>query len=298
MECMWDLFATISSLTDPEKSVLDEVHELNEQLPIESNCRIVVDGHKDDFSSFGLDLDQMTTLSKLAITPDDLIGNKCIDEWFEAGFFETNFWCFWRTMFAFENWHSVLEVKRYMIRFMHLLPGMNRLIGILHTDFNQYESMILPLQKWLEGQSVHLESECEVTDLDIVINGDEKIATRIHYTKSGQKIEQAVSKEDLVFVTNGSMTENSTYGTMSTPAVINRNMTDRGSWTLWESIAKKHVDFGNPAVFANNIDQTKWLSFTATFKGSQFMELMQKFTGNARVQVELFHLKNQIGFYR
>ncbi|MBP2665360.1 MAG: oleate hydratase [Firmicutes bacterium] len=281
MECMWDLFATIPSLTNPNKTVLDEVHELNMQMPIKSICRIIEEGKKADFSSYGLNLDQITVLTKLVVSPDDLIGNKRIDEWFEASFFETNFWCFWRTMFAFENWHSVLEVKRYMVRFMHLLPGMNQLIGILHTEYNQYDSMILPLQKWLEAQNVNLEPDCQVNDLDIDINGDKISVTRIHYTKAGKRNEIDISKDDLVFVTNGSMTANSTYGTKSSPAVINRSMTDRDCWTLWEKIAKKHAGFGNPAIFANNIDQTKWLSFTATFRGSKFLDMVQKFTDNA-----------------
>ena len=280
MECMWDLFASIPSLTNPNKTVLDEVHELNVKEPIKSNCRIVEDGVKGDFSSYGLNLDQITNLSKLVLTPDDLIGNKRIDEWFEVSFFETNFWCFWRTMFAFENWHSVLEVKRYMVRFMHLLPGMNKLEGILHTDYNQYDSMVLPLQKWLKEQCVNLETDCLVNDLDIDITDDKKTVTRIHYTNFGEKNEIIIEKDDLVFVTNGSMTQNSTYGTMTSPAIINRSMTERGCWTLWENIAKKYSDFGNPSVFASSIDKTKWLSFTATFKGSKFMDMVQKFTDN------------------
>jgi oleate hydratase len=281
MECMWDLFASIPSLTNPNKTVLDEVHELNSKEPIKSNCRIVEDAKKSDFSSYGLNFDQIITLSKLVVTPDDSIENKRIDEWFEASFFETNFWCFWRTMFSFENWHSLLEVKRYMVRFMHLLPGMNQLEGILHTEYNQYDSMILPLQKWLEAQGVNLETNCLVNDLKIDINGDEKTVTRIYYTKSKKKNEIAISKNDFVFVTNGSMTENSSYGTMTTPAIINRSMTERGCWTLWENIAKQHIVFGNPSIFASNIDKTKWLSFTATFKGSKFMDMVQEFSNNA-----------------
>lgn len=38
------------------------------------------------------------------------------------------------------------------------------------------------------------------------------------------------------------------------------------SWTLWETLARKHPDFGRPWVFNGNVDESKWLSFTVLFK--------------------------------
>ena len=32
-----------------------------------------------------------------------------ITDVFDAEVFSSNFWLYWRTMFAFENWHSALE---------------------------------------------------------------------------------------------------------------------------------------------------------------------------------------------
>ena len=36
-------------------------------------------------------------------------------------FLSSNFWLYWRTMFAFENWHSALEMKLYIQRYICLL---------------------------------------------------------------------------------------------------------------------------------------------------------------------------------
>ena len=36
----------------------------------------------------------------------------------------SRFWLYWRTMFAFENWHSALEMKRYFQRFIHHIGGL------------------------------------------------------------------------------------------------------------------------------------------------------------------------------
>ncbi|MDT8265829.1 oleate hydratase, partial [Roseomonas sp. DSM 102946] len=45
--------------------------------------------------------------------------NKRINEVFGDDFLKSNFWLYWRTMFAFEEWHSALEMKVYLHRFIH-----------------------------------------------------------------------------------------------------------------------------------------------------------------------------------
>ncbi len=57
---------------------------------------------------------------------------------------------------------------------MHLIGGMNRLKGILHTEYNQYDSLILPLITWLKEQDVCFETGCKVTDIDFDFSNNEK----------------------------------------------------------------------------------------------------------------------------
>lgn len=92
-------------------------------------------------------------------------------------------------MFAFENWHSLVEMKRYMHRFIHLMPGMSKMEGLVFTKYNQYDSMILPLKKLLESQGVVFDLNTQVTDLDIDITADKKTVTGIHLTRNGKKEE-------------------------------------------------------------------------------------------------------------
>lgn len=273
-ECTWDLFGSVPSLNDPQRTVLDEFRELNEAEPNESHCRLVHNcGEKADFSTFGLSTDHIKQLTKLILTPEEAIGGVTIEQWFDPSFLETNFWYFWRSMFAFENWHSVIEMKRYAQRFMHLLPGMNQLKGILHSQYNQFDSMILPLMTWLKSNDVNFERNAQVVDLDITIEDGKKTVTGIHVRRNGKHEHIAVTPETLVFVTNGSMTENSTLGSLHEPALLNRDTENRGCWNLWKKIAAKDPAFGNPAVFCDDIDKTKWESFTMTFKG----DLMRRF---------------------
>lgn len=265
-ECFMELFSFIPSLKDKERSVLDEFREFNINEPIESHCRIVAkQGEKVDFSSFGLSTSNALELAKLHMTTEEALGATTIGEYFDPSFFETNFWFFWATMFAFEPWHSVVEVKRYMERFMHLIEGMNCLKGILHTEYNQYDSLILPLITWLKEHDVCFDTGYKVTDIDFDFSNNEKVATAIHYIQNGEAQKLDVTVADLVLFTNGSMTQNTTKGDLNHPAILNRSE-EKGCFSVWEKVAKKSDDFGHPEVFCSDIDKTKWISFTITLK--------------------------------
>ncbi len=265
-ECFMELFSFIPSLKDKSRNVLDEFYEFNRLEPIESHCRLVhSQGKKADFSNLGLSKKNAMELAKLHMLTEEALGTTTIEEFFDPDFFETNFWYFWASMFAFEKWHSVAEVKRYMERFMHLIGGMNRLKGILHTEYNQYDSLILPLITWLKEHGVCFDTGCKVTDIDFDFSNMEKKAASIQCIKNGEKNTIAVAPEDIVLFTNGSMTENTTRGDFNHPAVINRSE-EKGCFSVWEKIARKSPDFGRPETFCGNIDKTKWLSFTVTLK--------------------------------
>ncbi|WP_195429818.1 oleate hydratase [Clostridium sp. D46t1_190503_E9] len=270
-ECFMELFSFIPSLKDKNRSVLDEFRELNLEEPIESHCRLVHNqGERADFSSLGLSKENAMELAKLHMLTEEALGATTIDEYFSPSFFETNFWFFWASMFAFEKWHSVVEVKRYMERFMHLIGGMNRLEGILHTEYNQYDSLILPLITWLKDNNVCFNKGYKVTDIDFDFSNNKKIATAIHYIKDEcyEKIE--VNRDDLVLFTNGSMTENTTRGDLDNPAALNTS-DDKGCFSVWQKLSRKSEDFGRPEVFCSNIDKTKWLSFTITLKDDDIL---------------------------
>ena len=139
--------------------------------------------------------------------------------------------------------------------------------------------MVLPLSKWLSAHGVRFETGVRVSDLDFRYGLDGKGVERIRLIRDGAPDEITVREQDLVFVTNGSMTAASRCGSMTAPAELRRDLTD-GAWALWETLAEKHSDFGRPAAFDGNIDKSKWLSFTVTMRDPTFFELMEKFTGN------------------
>lgn len=276
-ECAWELYSFIPSLKNPDRTVLDEFRELNLKEPNESHCRLVhKQGQKADFSNLGLSGSDAKKIMKLIMMTEEELGAKTIAEYFGPRFLKTKMWYYWCSMFAFETWHSVVEMKRYMERFIHLLPGMNQLKGILHSEYNQYDSMILPVVKWLEARGVKFDRGAQVTDVLIDFAGEKKTVTGIRLLRDGKEETIDVRADDLVLVTNGSITENSTLGSMHQAPVLNRGLA--GCFELWKRIAAKHPAFGRPEAFCSDIDKTKWLSFTMTWTDSEMPVLLKNLT--------------------
>ena len=155
-ECLWDLFHSIPSLEVPGASVLDEYYWLNKHDPNYSLCRATErrgeDAHTD--GKFGLSQKGSMEIMKLFFMKDEDLYDKTIEDVFDDEVFGSQFWLYWRTMFAFENWHSALEMKRYFQRFIHHIGGLPDFSALKFTRYNQYESLILPRrQAWSFGSA-------------------------------------------------------------------------------------------------------------------------------------------------
>jgi oleate hydratase len=283
--CTFDLLSFIPSLTDRAITVSDEIHAFNEKHIPESHARLVRGGTRLDASDLGLSNRDRLDLIELMAVSEASLGAKRIEDVFAPSFFQTNFWYMWVTTFAFQPWHSAVELKRYLHRFIQEFPRIHTLGGVRRTPYNQYDSIVLPLTIWLNGQGVRFETGVRVTDLDFKYGPKGKGVERLHVVRHGTPGLIAVRDHDLVFVTNGSMTTASSLGSMTRPAELTARdgKTDgktHDSWALWETLAKQHSEFGRPSVFNGKIDESKWLSFTVTMRDPTFFELMEKFTGN------------------
>lgn len=279
-ECMWDLYKTIPSLTDKNKTVFDETMEFNEKYKPNSMARLVDSRRaRVPVSSMGFSMQDRMELLKLTNADEETLGADCITDQLSPSFFETEFWYMWATTFAFQPWHSAVEFKRYLHRFMLEFSRIETLGGVKRTVYNQYDSLVLPLQKWLEAQGVHLINNCTVTDLDHKTDDGKFVVTGIHCLKDDKSEIIAVKEGDLVFMQNASMTDASSLGSM-TSAPKKLTKVDSGGWTLWEKLAKGRPHFGNPAAFNSAIAQSYWASFTVTFKTPAFFDKLNEFSGN------------------
>ena len=266
-ECMWDMFRSVPSIETPNVSVLDEYYWLNKHDPNYSLCRATIncgeDAHTDKM--FKLDRKSAIALSKLFITPEKDLENKKISDVLPDSFWETNFWLYWQTMFAFQKWSSALEMKRYLCRYVHHIDGLPDFSALRFTKYNQYESMILPLTKYLESNGVKIEYGIDVKNVIFESKQNKKVATQIIYENNGQEKTIDLIEDDLVFITNGCCTDTSCYGDQNNAPDLSKIKNGNGeSWDLWKNIASQasNSEFGNPDKFCGNVDLTNWMSAT------------------------------------
>ena len=266
-ECMWDMFRSVPSIETPNVSVLDEYYWLNKHDPNYSLCRATIncgeDAHTDKM--FKLDRKSAIALSKLFITPEKDLENKKISDVLPDSFWETNFWLYWQTMFAFQKWSSALEMKRYLCRYVHHIDGLPDFSALRFTKYNQYESMILPLTKYLESNGVKIEYGIDVKNVIFESKQNKKVATQIIYENNGQEKTIDLIEDDLVFITNGCCTDTSCYGNQNNAPDLSKIKNGNGeSWDLWKNIASQasNGEFGNPDKFCGNVDLTNWMSAT------------------------------------
>lgn len=272
-EVMWDLFRSIPSIETEGVSVLDEYYWLNKKDPNFSLCRATVNRGEDAHTDGKFDISDKGALEimRLFFTPDEDLYNKKITDFFDGEVLNSNFWLYWRTMFAFENWHSALEMKLYIKRFIHHIGGLPDLKALRFTKYNQYESMILPMIKYLEGHNVDFCYNTKVVNIEFDILPDRKQAKRIELLAEGETRYVDLTEDNLVFITNGGCVENSALGSQTAPAPFNTGIREGGGWDMWRKIAAQSPDFGHPDKFCFDPEQTNWMSATVTTLDQQIV---------------------------
>lgn len=275
-ECLWDLYRSVPSLEVANASVLDEFYWLNKDDPNFSLQRVTINRGEDAHTgnTFTLNERAQKDLIRVFLATREEMEGKRINEVFSQDFLDSNFWLYWRTMFAFEEWHSALELKLYLHRFIHHIHGLPDLSTLKFTKYNQYESLVLPLYTWLVNQGVRFQFDTEVTDVDFAIARERKQATRIEWVHQGEPGGVDLGPDDLVFITIGSLVDNSDEGDHHTPARLNEGPAP--AWDLWRRIAARDAAFGHPDVFGGHIPETKWESATLTTLDQRIPAYIQK----------------------
>ncbi|MDA5457128.1 oleate hydratase [Weissella confusa] len=277
-ETMWDMYRSIPSLEIEGASYLDEFYWLDQDDPNSSNTRLIykrgqrvpTDG------KYELD-DKAMELVKLVMTPESKLGRQTLEDFFTPDFFESNFWSYWATMFAFEKWHSAVEMRRYAMRFIHHIDGLPDFTALKFNKYNQYDSMVLPIIKYLESHDVNFVYNAQVTNVVVDVQADKKTAKELVVTIDGTEQAIPLTADDLVFVTNGSITESSTYGSHHQAAPVSKEL--GGSWRLWQNLAAQSDEFGHPEVFCENLPDRSWfISATATIKVPEIEPYIERLT--------------------
>lgn len=276
--CTYDLLSGIPSLDDPSISVTRETLAGHEDFAWDDVARLV-DGNGKivDTTSMGFSERDRLDLVRCLVTPEGHLDGKRITDCFGDHFFTTNFWFLWCTTFAFQPWHSAIEFHRYLKRFIHLLPEFASLPGIHRTRYNQYDSIVRPLAAWLRERGVTVHTGCHVTDLAFTPGARSGTVKGIHLSRAGRDERIEVAPEDLVLVTNGSMTDASSLGTHTSAPPPPPRTSD--AWLLWHRVSRGREDFGDPAVFDKHVKESRWESFTVTATDPVFLDALAGFSG-------------------
>ena len=277
-EVMWDLFHSIPSIETEGVSVLDEYYWLNKEDPNYSLCRATVNRGEDAHTDGKFDISDKGAMEimKLFFTPEEDLQDKKITDFFDDEVLNSNFWLYWRTMFAFENWHSALEMKRYIQRYIHHIGGLPDFKALRFTKYNQYESMILPMIKYLESYGVQFHFGVKVVNVQFDCKPERKLATRIDVIRDGQEESIDLTENDLVFITNGGCVENSTMGSQNKPAEFRTEIKAGGGWDMWRKIAAQDPAFGHPDKFCSDPEKTNWMSATVETLDDRIIPYIKK----------------------
>ena len=280
MECTWDLWRSIPSIEVEGTSVLDEFYWLNKEDPTYTLRRATWKRGEPIPMADKMTLPPQAQreLAMLAITRNEDLYDKRVSDVVGQEFLDSNFWLFFKTMFAMIPCHSALELKLYLNRFVHMVSGMHDLAGITFSRYNQYESFILPVVKWLQEHGVTFVYDTRVTNVLFDITAQRKVARRMEWLTAGKRDALDLTENDLVFMTIGSPVENSSWGDQHTPARFDTEIREGSIWALWRNIANQHPSFGRPDKFCTHIHESTQMTATVTFGSGKVADYIQKIT--------------------
>ena len=278
--CAFELFSLVPSISDPQRSITDEILEFNESYGYDDRARIIDrEGKVVRSEHFGLSVRNRMDLLELALTPEEFLDGRAISEFFSEDFFSTEFWILWTTLMNALPQHSAIEFRRFMYRFLHILPELSTMKTVLRTRYNQYDALIVPISNWLKTQGATFLTDAMVTDIQFESSPTKITANWLEFVHKGETQKVEIGDKDVVLVTNGSQISDLAIGSMS--EAPEQHLTDN-YWSLWKRLAQGRADFGNPETFfgAARVPDTKWFTYTVTTKDPTFFELMTALTGS------------------
>src|SRR5215471_808244 len=278
--CTFDLLQSIPSASNPAISVKDEFFIFNTRHPLDDRARLIDrNGHIVHGPRFGLNWRDGFNLARLALTPEAWLDGRRIEEFFSARFFSTEFWLCYSTIMGSLPQHSAMELRRYLNRTLHMFPYISDMANIWRTPVNQYQAFMEPLVAWLRARGVNLQTGVFVQDVGFAASPGRITVNRLDNERDGAQTSVAVATGDLVLLTFGSQAADMSVGSMSQAPSQQRA---GRSWALWKRLAQGRPEFGNPDAFfgPGRVRDSRWVTFTITSTGTDFLELMSALTGS------------------
>jgi oleate hydratase len=152
-DCLFYLMSKIPSTQTPGRTILDETYQANVDNPTKSGLRLMErQGKKRSPTGPLMSAAEGQKLLDLVLTPEEDLEGLTVGEWFSPEFFTSDFWYYWAYIFALAPQHSLIECRRYLRRFAQYVgKPLLELSMIIHTQYNEYDSIVQPMEVWLKG---------------------------------------------------------------------------------------------------------------------------------------------------
>ncbi len=298
--CAYELFSHFSSVSDPNQSLDEDVHDFNRRYPYQDGARLLDKTQKPKSSRhFGVKFRDSLKLLWLMLRRESTLDDKSIENWgrwrFSEDFYNSEFWVAWSTMMGPRRDHSVIEMRRYLLRFLHVVPDVMDMTTIWRMRMNQNDSVARPVCDWLKAQRVHFDPNAVVEDVSIDPVRGGSAVTKIWVKRPAGHEEISVAhgedNRDVVLMTLGSQVADMTVGGWDRAPGMPPHAA--ASPTLWEKIVGRHPEFGRPLKFFPPRDGTgsdvagapgepgshlPWVTFTITAYGATFPNCLSRLT--------------------
>lgn len=303
--CLYETLSRVPSLRNPGRTVLEDVRGIAEgthnrptterasmnpsptsstaEGPSNLPARLVASGPDGpeivDVQSMGLRSEEKMGLLGLILEQEDRIGDGQIQAHFKPDFFESKFWDVWASLYGFQPWHSAIEFRRYLLRFLHEFSHISTLEGIDHAPLNDYECIIQPMEHYLRSLGVDFQYETQVVEVGMA-PGSKIHVNELLIKRRSEATERAIimGEHDIVLITLGTVTASMRFGSNDRPPPPLPSqeaiLLDPGPvWRFWAALADPaknahYAAFGRPQTFYSHVSKSSWLSFTITLTGS------------------------------
>ncbi|MDD3002221.1 MAG: oleate hydratase [Candidatus Riflebacteria bacterium] len=272
----FDFISKIPFDKDTNKTLLDDFYEFNNEVKTFSVSRLVEKGKAINARQFKLKFADRVRILMLLAKNENEIENLKISDFFSESFFNSNFWIEFATTFSFQPWHSLEEFKRYILRFIQCSPLLDSQSCIRSTRYNQYHSVTKPTKEFLINKGVNFVYNAKLINASFKNANDKLAVNTLQMQINDEPNEIALSNNDLVFMTLGSMTSMYSVGSMKSAPPQHAN--ESSDWNFWKNIAPISKEFGNPDLFLADHNATQWVSFTITFTNPVFFNLLENIT--------------------
>ncbi|KAI3002801.1 hypothetical protein CBS147346_5713 [Aspergillus niger] len=289
--CMEELLSLVPSKTNPNLTVLEELHEFwdTEAVKDHPHTRFLT-RHKHgleriDAKRASLGLRDRVDLFMLASKSDKSLGRSRICDHFSNSFFKSYYWMLLSTTFGIKPVHSAAEFRRYLQHYMHDIHEIHCRRKLDGGRYNRHESIVSPIAHFLCSRGVDFRFHTTVTDIITTPSSSEPhrvpAIKAIHENEPEMTIN--LGERDIVLVSLGSVMSGSTTGTNTSPPSLELMDIEKDldeNWLLWLELSTKNPIFGNAYNFCTRMAESRLESFTVTFSSPEFFNRFTALTGD------------------